>query len=351
MNIQSIQKEYDEVTQKLGNLTDLSPAEQGRLFKHQSELKDTLELAETIKKLETEIAEHKETIKGTDAEMAQLATEELPLLEAKVQQMQTNLEERLIPHDPTDDRDAIVEIRGGAGGDEAGIFASDLMRMYTRYAANEGWQVELLEVSENEAGGIKDAVFKLIGSGVFGRLKYESGVHRVQRVPETEAKGRVHTSTATVAVLPVAEEVDLEIKGEDLRIDVFRAGGHGGQSVNTTDSAVRITHIPTGITATCQDEKSQTKNKEKAMGVLRARLLAAQREKAASERADARRSQIGSGDRSEKIRTYNFSQDRITDHRIGESWHHIEDILAGDLAPVVAALHAEEIKRLKDGES
>ncbi len=350
MNIQSIQKEYDEVTQQLGDLTNLSPADQGRLYKRQSDLKDTLDLAETIQKLEAEIAEHQDTVKGGDPELAELATEELPILESRLTELAVKLEERLIPHDPTDDRDAIVEIRAGAGGDEAGIFAGELMRMYMRYAATQGWTVEILDTSENEAGGVREAVFKITSDGAFGQLKYESGVHRVQRVPETEAKGRVHTSTATVAVLPVAEEVDVEIKSEDLRIDVFRAGGNGGQSVNTTDSAVRITHLPTGITAACQDEKSQTKNKEKAMGVLRSRLLAAQREKLDSERADARRSQIGSGDRSEKIRTYNFPQDRITDHRIGANWHNIDNILAGDLGEIIATLKAEEIKQLKTSE-
>lgn len=280
---------------------------------------------------------------GDDAEMAELAALELPELEAKLPEMEAALEILLLPKDSADELNVIVEVRAGTGGDEAALFAGDLFRMYTRYADILGWKSEIISQSEGEVGGYKEIVTAIRGKGVFARLKFESGVHRVQRVPETESGGRIHTSAATVAVLPEPEEVDIKIEEKDLRIDVFRASGPGGQSVNTTDSAVRITHLPTGITVSQQDEKSQHKNRAKAMQVLRARLFEAERERADSERAADRKSQVGSGDRSERIRTYNFPQGRVTDHRINLTLHKLEKILAGDgLDEMVDALVRED---------
>ena len=282
-------------------------------------------------------------IAGDDAEMAELAGLELPALDEKLPDMEAALEILLLPKDSADELNVIVEVRAGTGGDEAALFAGDLFRMYTRYADILGWKSEIISQSEGEVGGYKEIVTAIRGKGVFARLKFESGVHRVQRVPETESGGRIHTSAATVAVLPEPEEVDVKIQEKDLRIDVFRASGPGGQSVNTTDSAVRITHSPTGITVSQQDEKSQHKNRAKAMQVLRARLFEAERARADSERAADRKSQVGSGDRSERIRTYNFPQGRVTDHRINLTLHKLEKILAGDgLDEMVDALIRED---------
>lgn len=282
-------------------------------------------------------------IAGDDAEMAELAELELSALDEKLPDMESALEILLLPKDSADELNVIVEVRAGTGGDEAALFAGDLFRMYTRYADILGWKSEIISQSEGEVGGYKEIVTAIRGKGVFARLKFESGVHRVQRVPETESGGRIHTSAATVAVLPEPEEVDVKIEEKDLRVDVFRASGPGGQSVNTTDSAVRITHLPTGITVSQQDEKSQHKNRAKAMQVLRARLFEAERERADSARAADRKSQVGSGDRSERIRTYNFPQGRVTDHRINLTLHKLEKILAGDgLDEMVDALIRED---------
>lgn len=267
---------------------------------------------------------------GDDAEMAELAALELEGVESQIQDMETALEVLLLPKDSADELSVIVEVRAGTGGDEAALFAGSLFRMYARYADLQGWKCEIISQSEGEVGGYKEVVASIRGRGAFARLKFESGVHRVQRVPETESGGRIHTSAATVAVLPEPEEVDVKIEDKDLRIDVFRASGPGGQSVNTTDSAVRITHLPTGIIVIQQDEKSQHKNRAKAMTVLRARLFEAERQRADDERAADRKSQVGSGDRSERIRTYNFPQGRVTDHRINITLHKLEKILAGD---------------------
>ncbi|MCH1569679.1 MAG: peptide chain release factor 1 [Alphaproteobacteria bacterium] len=280
---------------------------------------------------------------GDDSEMAELAAIELPEIEAKLPDMEAALEILLLPKDSADELNVIVEVRAGTGGDEAALFAGNLFRMYARYADILGWKSEIISQSDGEVGGYKEIVTAIRGKGVFARLKFESGVHRVQRVPETESGGRIHTSAATVAVLPEPEEVDVKIEEKDLRVDVFRASGPGGQSVNTTDSAVRITHLPTGITVSQQDEKSQHKNRAKAMQVLRARLFEVERERADSERAADRKSQVGSGDRSERIRTYNFPQGRVTDHRINLTLHKLEKILAGDgLDEMVEALIRED---------
>jgi peptide chain release factor 1 len=273
-----------------------------------------------------------------DPEMAAMARAEIEQLSAYVARLDAELKGLLVPRDPMDDRDAVVEIRAGTGGDEAALFAGDLFRMYQRYADGRGWKTELVSLSEGSAGGYKEAVFVVRGAHAYGDLRYESGVHRVQRVPATEAQGRIHTSAATVAVLPEAEEVDVQINPGDLKIDVYRSSGPGGQSVNTTDSAVRITHLPTGLVVTCQDEKSQHKNKDKAMGVLRSRLLDARIAEQEAERARDRRLQVGTGDRSAKIRTYNFPQSRVTDHRIGWTTHALPQVLDGALGELLEAL-------------
>jgi peptide chain release factor 1 len=279
-----------------------------------------------------------------DEEMAALAEAEIEELDARAAD---RIKELLIPPDPLADRAAVLEIRAGTGGDEAGLFAADLLRMYRRMAEREGWSIELMNLSEGIPGSIREAIFTVKGRGAYGRLRYESGVHRVQRVPETESQGRIHTSAATVAVLPEAEEVDLQIDANDLRIDVFRSSGPGGQSVNTTDSAVRITHIPTGLVVSCQDEKSQLKNKNKAMKVLRSRLLDRMIAEREAERARDRKTQVGTGDRSGKIRTYNFPQSRVTDHRIGLTVHNLDAVLDGDLDEIVGSLRiAAEEERL-----
>lgn len=285
-----------------------------------------------------------ESAPGPEAEELAAEAEELA---GRLTALEEELQLALVPTDPNDDRDVIVEIRGAAGGDEAGLFAGELEEMYLRYADRQGWRTRTLERTPQGIGGIKETIVEIVGRGAYAHLKHESGVHRVQRVPATESQGRIHTSTASVAVLPVAEEVDVAVDPNELRIDVFRSSGPGGQSVNTTDSAVRITHLPTGLVVSCQDEKSQHQNRDKALRILRARLLQAEQERAAQERADARKGQIGTGDRSEKIRTYNVPQSRVTDHRIGVSVHDVDAVLAGDLDVLVDALRrAEQEARL-----
>jgi peptide chain release factor 1 len=307
-------------------------------------LAPVVEMAAELEKAENELAQVRELVSVDDAELAAEARAEEARLYTAIADLEARLTPALLPRDPLDDRNAIVEIRAGTGGDEAALFAADLYRMYTRYCDRHRWRVETLSVSDGALGGVREVIFKVAGDGVYGALRWESGVHRVQRVPATESQGRIHTSAATVAVLPEAEEVDVTIEDKDLRIDVFRSSGPGGQSVNTTDSAVRITHLPTGLVVSQQDQKSQLQNKIKAMEVLRARLLGMRIQQQQEERARMRRSQVGSGDRSEKIRTYNFPQSRVTDHRIGWTTHNLQGFLDGDIGPVIEALRLADVE-------
>lgn len=294
------------------------------------EYSDLTPIVELYKQYQTATSEKEDLSEMLiDPEMKEMAEDELAALNTLLPKLEKEIQVALLPKDKADEKDAILEVRAGTGGDEAGLFAAELFRMYQRYAENKGWKFEAMDISETGVGGYKEATASISGKGVFARLKFESGVHRVQRVPVTESGGRVHTSAATVAVLPEAEEVDIDLKESDIRFDVFRASGPGGQSVNTTDSAVRLTHIPTGIVVSQQDQKSQHKNREKAMKVLRARIYDAERQKVDDERSAARKGQVGSGDRSERIRTYNFPQGRVTDHRINKTGYHIDDVMAG----------------------
>ena len=321
-----------------------------RLSKEHGELKEVVEKSRELTSVRRQMKELRELSEGDDKDMAEMAYEELQELKQKVPDIEHELQVMLLPKDKADDSSVIIELRAGTGGDEAAIFAGDLFRMYQRYAQLQGWKVEVLSASEAEMGGYKEIQANISGDGVFAKMKFESGVHRVQRVPDTETQGRVHTSAATVAVLPEPEEVDIEIKESDLRIDVFRASGPGGQSVNTTDSAVRITHIPTGVVVSQQDEKSQHKNRAKAMKILRARLYEAERARADAERAAARKGMVGTGDRSERIRTYNYPQSRVTDHRINLTLYNLDEIVRGDgLEPVIDALITQDrADRLSD---
>lgn len=316
-----------------------------RLSKEYSDLTPIIEKIDELSDLKQEAADLSGMLEGgeSDADLAEMASEELKALKTRLPEVERELQLLLLPKDEADEMSAILEVRAGTGGDEAALFAGDLFRMYQRYAELQSWRLEVMGMSESEVGGFKEVTASLKGSGVFRRLKYESGVHRVQRVPETESGGRIHTSAATVAVLPEPEEVDVQIEEKDIRVDVFRASGPGGQSVNTTDSAVRITHLPTGIVVSQQDEKSQHKNRAKAMKILRARLFDAERERQNAERAEARKGQVGSGDRSERIRTYNFPQGRVTDHRINLTLYKLDRVIAGEgLDEVIEPLIAEE---------
>ena len=313
------------------------------LAKEQASIRTLVDLSRQYRAVLRQIEDAQSLMREeTDADMAALAREEEQELQADKERVEAELRLALIPKDPNDEKNVILEIRAGAGGDEAGLFASDLYRMYTRYAQRNGWHTEVIDVNQTGLGAIKEIVFELRGRGAYSRLKHESGGHRVQRVPVTESSGRIHTSAATVAVLPEAEEVDIDVKPEDLDIDIFRAGGHGGQNVQKVETAVRITHVPTGIVATCQDERSQLKNREKAMSVLRSRLLAREIERQHQEVSAARRSQIGSGDRSQRVRTYNFPQGRVTDHRVNVSSYNLDHVLDGELDDFIGALIERE---------
>jgi len=345
----SVENKYDELMTKLGTTeVQADAAEYRRSAKTLSELEPLVQKFREYKGVEDDIKGAEELVNGSDAEMRELAREELKTLETRRDALLQELKILLIPKDPNDEKNVILEIRAGTGGDEAALFAGDLFRMYSRYAERQGWRIEVMSSSESGTGGLKEVIASVDGRGVYSRLKYESGVHRVQRVPATEASGRIHTSTATVAVLPEAEEVDIQINEKDLRIDTFCSSGPGGQSVNTTYSAVRLTHIPTGVVVSQQDEKSQIKNRAKAMKVLRARLYEMELRKQQEAVAKERRGQVGTGERSEKIRTYNFPQSRITDHRINFTTHRLHDVLEGDPGELIDQLttfyNAEKLK-------
>lgn len=351
--LQSIEDRYLDLESQISDPDII--ADQGKwqsLARTHSKLGEIVAVFREYKTVLEHIKDAKELqATSDDAEMVELAKAELSELEPQVEPLEYKLKILLLPKDPNDDKNIIMEIRGGAGGDEAALFAGVLFRMYTRYAENNGWRVEMLDSNPTGLGGFKEVIFMISGTGVYSLLKYESGVHRVQRVPETESSGRIHTSTVTVAVLPEAEEVDIDVNPNDLRIDTFCASGAGGQHVNKTESAVRITHLPTGIVAQCQDEKSQLQNKEKSMRILRAKLLELAQEQQRSATAQDRKSQVGTGDRSERIRTYNYPQGRVTDHRIGLTLHKLESVVNGDLQELIDALitteQSEKLKQLQ----
>lgn len=348
--LEILEKRFNEITQLMSQpeiATDFERVQ--KLAQERAKLENTVSKYQDYKATAKSLAETEAMLKdGLDEEMLSLVKQEIEKLKSKQQTLQEELKAALTPKDPYEDKDVIVEIRAGTGGDEAALFAADLFRMYSRYAQKKGWQVEVVDGNETGGGGFKEIVFEVRGKGAFSRLKHERGVHRVQRVPATEASGRIHTSTATVAVLPQAEEVDVYINPDDIRIDIFHSSGAGGQNVNKVATAVRITHFPSGIVSVCQDERSQLRNRQKAMAVLRARLLDRELRRQQEELIQERRSQVGTADRSEKIRTYNFPQDRITDHRIGITLHNLPKLLDGEMDPLIDALaSAEQTKQME----
>jgi len=349
-NLDELERRSSELDHMMGDpAVATNPERLMELGRERADLEGIVGAWRAYQATEESVAETQLMANDTDREMADLVQEELDSLRSQLGDIESRIRALLVPKDPNDEKNVIVEVRAGTGGDEAALFAADLFRMYGRYAERQRWKIEILSSTETDGGGFREIIFEVKGKGAYSFLRYESGVHRVQRVPTTESQGRIHTSTASVAVLPEAEEVDIQINDNDLRIDVYRSTGHGGQSVNTTDSAVRITHIPTNIVVTCQDEKSQLKNKIKAMTVLRSRLFDMEQQRLATERGDTRRSQIGSGERSEKIRTYNYPQDRITDHRIKRNLSNIPAVMNGEIDGLVHDLRsADEAERLAE---
>ncbi|MBM5789790.1 peptide chain release factor 1 [Candidatus Parcubacteria bacterium] len=345
--LSTTKKRFLELESQLGDSQVLSdPKKLREVHGAYADLREVMEVATRFEKAQADLESAKQTLKETDdAQMRELAQTEIDELETKLPSLEKALMAALIPSDPLDKKNIIVEIRAGAGGDESSLFAAELLRAYTMYATRQDWKTEVISENRNDVGGFKEVICSVEGRNVYSQLKYESGVHRVQRVPETEKQGRVHTSTVTVAILPEAEEVDVKIDPKDLVIEATTSQGAGGQSVNTTYSAVRITHIPTGLMVSCQQERSQKQNKERALSIIRARVFALEQEKARKQRDEARRGQVGTGDRSEKIRTYNFPQDRVTDHRIGENFHNIAAIMNGELDEIILALKQEEVSK------
>ncbi len=348
--LRAVEERYEALEREMARPEVVADYQQLQtLAKERASIEEVVSLYRALRAVEDELSEAKSILSdGADQDLVQLAREEVERLEPEVERLERELKRALLPPDPLDQRDVIVEVRAGTGGEEAALFAGDLFRMYSRYAESKRWQTEVISATDSEKGGFKEIVFEVHGKGAYSRLKYESGPHRVQRVPTTEAQGRLHTSVATVAVLPEAEEIEVDIPEKDLRVDIYHSGSAGGQNVNTVATAVRLTHLPTNIVVQCQDERSQLKNRTKAMAVLRARLLDLKQREQAAQISDARRAQVGTGERAEKIRTYNFPQDRVTDHRIGLTRHNLPGFLDGDIDEVIDAVAtAEQARRLE----